>query len=203
MLPPLVPLLKQDTTRSDAPESPPAASPIQPTTASIELEELAPSANLAFHSATGKFAERAHETAFAARLFRLAYPGHVLLMALALALTTWMASVAPPGLRVALAALATVCTSFALVGRIILHRMDDLVRAQRLGSWTWTTVIVLICIADASSFVMPPSEAQHGQSAPLAQCPRSSRASSGRAWQLWLARRSHGETGPLGASPLP
>ena len=83
MLPPLVPLLKQDTTRSDAPESPPAASPIQPTTASIELEELAPSANLAFHSATGKFAERAHETAFAARLFRLAYPGHVLLMALA------------------------------------------------------------------------------------------------------------------------
>ena len=159
---PLVPLLSQDTTRSDAPESPPAASPIQPTTASIELEELAPSANLAFHSATGKFAERAHETAFAARLFRLAYPGHVLLMALALALTTWMAALAPPGLRVALAALATVCTSFALVGRIILHRMGDLVRAQRLGSWTWTTVIVLICIADASSFAMPPSEAQHG-----------------------------------------
>ena len=72
-----MPLLSQDTTRSDAPESPPAASPIQPTTASIELEELAPSANLAFHSATGKFAERAHETAFAARLFRLAYPWYV------------------------------------------------------------------------------------------------------------------------------
>ena len=28
-------------------------------------------------------------------------------------------------------------------------------------------------------------------------------ASSGRAWRLWAARHSQGETGPLGAQPLP
>ena len=30
-----------------------------------------------------------------------------------------------------------------------------------------------------------------------------SRASSGRAWRLWVARYSQGEAGPLGAQPLP
>ena len=40
--------------------------------------------------------------------------------------------------------------------------------------------------------------AQHGQGAPLAVPQLGSCASSGRAWQLWLAWRSHGRDRPAG-----
>ena len=42
----------------------------------------------------------------------------------------------------------------------------------------------------------------HGQSAVCAGPEVGSRAFSGRAWQLWLARRSQCEASPLGAQPL-
>ena len=176
-------LLSPAVTRSDALEESSSSdtTTAQPRTAS-GLEDPPPSTNLALHTATGSFIDPSHEKAFAAQLFRLAFPGHVLLMALALALSTWMAIVAPPGVWSELVAkMDAACATFALVARVILHRMHDLVRAQRLGSWTWTAVVVLICITDASSYIVPPSAAQHGLSAPSAVPEVGSRASSGRA----------------------
>ena len=43
------------------------------------------------HAVTGAFADPSHESAFAAQLFRLAFPLHVLLLALCLAIVTFMA----------------------------------------------------------------------------------------------------------------
>ena len=45
--------------------------------------------NLAMRPFTGTFADSSHESAFAAQLFRLAFPAHILLMALSLALSIW------------------------------------------------------------------------------------------------------------------
>ena len=52
-----------------------------------------PVANM--HRVTGTFADPSHESAFAAQLFHMAYPTHVLLMALTLAYFTWNALVQP------------------------------------------------------------------------------------------------------------
>eukprot|EP00964_Phaeocystis_antarctica_P073550 scaffold45139_cov21-Phaeocystis_antarctica.AAC.1 len=43
------------------------------------------------HPVTGTFADPSHESGFAAQLFRLAYPLHVLLLALCLAIALFMA----------------------------------------------------------------------------------------------------------------
>ena len=46
---------------------------------------------MSMHAVTGAFADPTHESAFAAQLFRLAFPLHVLLLALCLAIVTFMA----------------------------------------------------------------------------------------------------------------
>ena len=45
---------------------------------------------MAMHAVTGAFADPTHESAFAAQLFRLAFPVHVVLMALGLAIAAFM-----------------------------------------------------------------------------------------------------------------
>ena len=86
-------LLAADAQRSDvdpdleAPEAPVPAAAASP---SPNLE-TAPS----MHCVTGTFADPSQESAFAAQLFRMAYPVHVLLLAVLLAFFTWSALVQP------------------------------------------------------------------------------------------------------------
>eukprot|EP00964_Phaeocystis_antarctica_P025563 scaffold14387_cov57-Phaeocystis_antarctica.AAC.1 len=43
-------------------------------------------------------------------------------------------------------------TTLGLVGRVLVHRMHDRVRGQRLGSWTWTALVVLIVTIDVVGY---------------------------------------------------
>ena len=85
------------------------------------------------HPVTGTFADARVESAFAAMLFRLAFPMHVLLMAIQLALWTWNAN-AIPSFSLSYFVTFQLTASLALLGRVLIHRMHDKVRAQRMGS---------------------------------------------------------------------
>ena len=82
------------------------------------------------HRVTGTFADPSHESAFAAQLFRMAYPTHVLLMALVLVYFTWNTLVQPE-VR-AYWAVLVLCDTVGLVCRVLLHRTSrhDPVRSQ-------------------------------------------------------------------------
>ena len=99
----------------------------------------ATTAKLAMHPVTGTFADPALELAFAAQLFRTAYPFHAFLMAL-LAAYTWIALTTLPDRRVFFVTIALL-TALGLLGRTLLHRMENSVGAQRIGSWTWTAIV--------------------------------------------------------------
>ena len=101
----------------------------------------ATTAKLAMHPVTGTFADPALELAFAAQLFRTAYPFHAFLMAL-LAAYTWIALTTLPDRRGFFVTIALL-TALGLLGRTLLHRMENSVGAQRIGSWTWTAIVVL------------------------------------------------------------
>ena len=88
-------LLSQDSLRSDEPDLEAAASTAAASpnpNFEVAVQPLAP-ANM--HRVTGTFADPSHESAFAAQLFHMAYPAHVLLMALILSHFTWSALVEP------------------------------------------------------------------------------------------------------------
>ena len=133
----------------------------------------AATANIAMHPVTGAFANPSHETAFAAQLFRMAFPCHLFLMALTDAIMIWSSLSAPPDLlplESMIAFLGTLC----LVGRVLVHRkythtrasvestmahqsMDDTVRGQRLGSWTWIAILALVVSIDLIGYVVAPA----------------------------------------------
>ena len=110
-------------------------------------------ANTAIHSITGAFADPSLEVAFAAQLFRIAFPVHVLLLAIMLACWTSLASLD----YLAHWAIFELASCLGLVRRVLLHRMHDKVRGQRMGSWTWTALVVVCCIADVGSYIQVPA----------------------------------------------
>ena len=99
-------------------------------------------ATLAMHPITGAFADLWHEAAFAAQLYRTAFACHVSLGALLLVgCIIWLSSVwMSPGLRAAWL-LMVLCLALGLVGRVTIHRMQDAVLGQRIGSWTWAGLL--------------------------------------------------------------
>ena len=84
----------------------------------------AATASLTMNPVTGAFADPALESAFAAQLFRTAYPIHAFLMALLLAAYTWIALTALPDLRGVFVTVALLI-ALGLLGRALLHRMAD------------------------------------------------------------------------------
>ena len=82
-----------------------------------DLEAAAAGLAMPTHPVTGAFTDPAHESAFAAQYFRLAYPGHFLLMAMATAIIFCTMLVLPPDLR-AVWGLLTLCVTLCLVGRV-------------------------------------------------------------------------------------
>ena len=123
--------------------------------AAEDLEATA--ANIAMHPVTGMFAAP-HESAFAAHAFRLAFPVHTFLMALSLGLIVWMALTSPAELQV-LWVIIIVCVTLGLVGRARLHVWRDSARSQRVGSWTWTILLVIGLVADMGRFAASPPAA--------------------------------------------
>ena len=144
-------LLAADAQRSDDPDlEAPAPAPAASTGPNLET---APN----MHCVTGTFADPSHESAFAAQLFRMAYPAHVVLLAVILASTTWDALVQPDARRYFGPLL--LCGALPLVGRVLLHRTGsrDPVRSQRLGSWVWAVGNVLSFAVDTASFITAPT----------------------------------------------
>ena len=122
-----------------------------------DLEATA-AVTIAMHPVTGAFADPLHELAFAAHLFRLAFPCHAFLMALLLGLTIWTTLGAPAELSSVLVWRVIVpILALGLVGRVLVHRMNDSVRAQRIGSWTWMALLVLANTADMCGFLNAPA----------------------------------------------
>jgi len=113
-------------------------------------------ANLTMHPVTGAFAESSHESAFAAQFFKRAFEGHVLLMVLAHILFIGMAIVAEGILRVAWI-MITLFMTLGLTGRVLLHRMPDTARAQRLFSWIWTVLLMQACVVHSGSLLVAPA----------------------------------------------
>ena len=130
-------LLARDAMQSDSPD--PAA------------------ANVAMHTLTGAFVDTSLESTFEARLYRMAFPVHVFVLAFGLAAYTWSALAAD--LLDTLGDVNVLCAAVALVGRVLIHRMHDLVRAQRMGSRIWTILLTLSCIADMAGVVTAPATA--------------------------------------------
>ena len=144
-------LLAADAQRSDDLD---LEAPVPVAAASPSPIETAPT----MQRVTGTFADPLHESAFAAQLFRMAYPAHVLLLAAILAEYCWLA-LEQPEERSVFVALVLLCGLPALVGRVLLHRTGsrDPVRSQRLGCWVWAVVLVLACAVDIAAFITAPT----------------------------------------------
>ena len=124
--------------------------------AAANLKAAAVMANLTMHPVTGAFAEPSHESAIAAQFFKRAFHGHVLLMVLAHILFIGMAIVAQDILRVAWI-MITLFMTLGLTGRLLLHRMHDTARAQRLFSWIWTVLLMQACVVHSGSLLVAPA----------------------------------------------
>ena len=118
----------------------------------------AATANLAMRPVTGAFVDPAHESGFAAQLFRMAYPTHALLMALLLTYCTWNALLEPD-----LQAYWVISgwAGLALLCRVHLHRTGrhDPVRSQWMGSWAWMLLTALNIAAGMVSVMVAPAAA--------------------------------------------
>ena len=44
-----------------------------------------------------------------------------------------------------------------VVSRVLVHRMDDTVRGQRIGAWTWTLLTVLAFTSDMYGLLTNPA----------------------------------------------
>ena len=63
--------------------------------AEVNTASTKTAASIAMHHLTGTFADRSHESAYAARIFRMAFPYHAFLLALILAAAVWVVHQAP------------------------------------------------------------------------------------------------------------
>lgn len=110
------------------------------------------------HPVTGTFVDPLRESAFAAQLFCWAFPCHAVLMALSLAFIVGMTRIVAIELRVVWS-LCVISVTLALVGRVLLHRMHDAARGQRIGSWAWTILNVVDVFCFIGGYVMKPAKA--------------------------------------------
>ena len=134
----------------------PARSEDDPDPEQQAMDSEAAAASTEMHCVTGTFADPSQELDFAAQLFRMAFPCHALLMALIAVLIISKLIPTPPDLQGVFAVLV-LCVTIGLACRVLLHRMLDSARAQRMGSWTWTVLVAQLAIVDASSYMMAPT----------------------------------------------
>eukprot|EP00964_Phaeocystis_antarctica_P077774 scaffold48318_cov65-Phaeocystis_antarctica.AAC.4 len=147
-------ILTADALRSDETDLEAAATSPNPNLQTA-AHPAAAAANM--HRVTGTFADPSHESAFAAQLFRMAYPTHVLLMALVFAEFTWKALM-EPDMR-SFYAVLILGVAVGLAFRVLLHRKHDPVRSQWMGSWAWTVLTTLSVAVGMVSFMVAPAAA--------------------------------------------
>ena len=112
------------------------------------------------HPVTGTFADPTLESAFAVQFFRLSFPSHAFLMALLIIAITGFALSCVFNSYVNSYAVCTLALLIlGLGGRVLAHHMEDRVRGQRVGSWTWAALMVVSTLVDASFFVTDPAAA--------------------------------------------
>jgi hypothetical protein len=154
-------LLLASTLRSDDPDlEAPAAAAAAVASPNPNLETTAqPAAAANMHRVTGTFADPSHEATFAAQLFRMAYPTHVLLMALVLTYSTWSVLM-EPHMRAYLA-VSGCALGFGLIGRMLLHRTGrhDPMQSQWMGSWAWIVLTALSNATDVVEIMVAPAAA--------------------------------------------
>ena len=157
-------LLAADAQRSDDPD---LEAPVPVAAASPSRIETAPS----MQRVTGTFADPLHESAFAAQLFRMAYPAHVPLLAVLLAYYGWSVLVRPDQ-RDFNVAIALLCALPALVGRVLLHRTGsrDPVRSQRIGGRVWAVAMVLGVALDVVGLITAPAASCAAWTEPTDPC---------------------------------
>ena len=112
--------------------------------------------SFARHPLTGAFTNPAVESALSVGSFRDAFPLHTVLLAavLVIILVDHAAAFARHGLPAVWRAhnVLYLCMSIiALVGRGRIHRMQDQVRSQRLGSRLWTATVVMSIVGNISA----------------------------------------------------
>ena len=113
---------------------------------SHELSDLE-AATISMRAVTGAFADTSHESAFAAQLFCMTFPCHAFLMALTIAVCTWIALIASRELQCWYLSVVVLFSVGGLISRVLFHRMQDSVRGrQRICAVTWTILIVLIIV---------------------------------------------------------
>ena len=118
-----------------------------------DLEAEAEAAtSIAMHPVTGAFADPTQELAFAAQFFRLSFEGHLVLMAIYIA-TLMFVAFSTPAMWPLMSAWAFFA-SLGLIGRIRIHRLDDTVCAQRIGSWIWTAMLVNTVLIDVGGLAL-------------------------------------------------
>jgi hypothetical protein len=120
--------------------------------------DLEAAAAIAMHPVTGAFADPTHESAFAAQFFRLAFPAHAFLIPLNLAVFTWAALVTQPEMST-FWSIIDVITAVLVLGRVLVHCIDDSLRGQRVGSQNWTALMVVAWIGGMSMYVADPAAA--------------------------------------------
>ena len=110
-------------------------------------------ASLSMHPVTGAFEDPSREAAFAAQLYRQAYPGQLLISAILLVHLIGMA-LTPPAPRV-VSSVVALCVAIFLVGRVLLHHQQDQERAQRIGSWSLTAALAACSLYIGALLVNP------------------------------------------------
>ena len=106
------------------------------------------------HALTGVFAEPEVELAFTVGFFRDAFPLHAILLAtivvIQLVVLLWNA------MSWTTEAVFLIIVTVSLVGRVLIHRAQDQVLSQWLGSRYWTVSMVLGVVVDVGAYEMDP-----------------------------------------------
>ena len=128
--------------------------------------EAAAATTIAMHRVTGSFTDRSHESAFAAQLFRVGFPCHLLLISIILGPSIYIVLVATwhaPLAQYAWSAIA-LGSALGLVFRVLLHCTHDPVRAQWWGARAWTTLLGVPCLVSIGIYLANSADACENES---------------------------------------
>jgi hypothetical protein len=124
----------------------------------VPKSEHDPDAGITMHPVTGAFMMHpAHESAASAKLFRLAFPSHTLQMFLLSVPSAILAAISEPSVKIFWGSFA-LCCALGLIYRVLLHQIQDHARAQRIGVWAWTALMLLACILGICGYATSPYE---------------------------------------------
>ena len=121
--------------------------------------DLEAATSFAMRPFTGTFVDPSIESAFGAHLFRLAFPVHILLFCVGLAVSAWIVAVGSKGEG----GPWEIISRGAVLGmacRLLLHahyRPEDTVIAQRLGSRAWIALMAACNLALMASTIASPA----------------------------------------------